>query len=229
MQDAANLLLGTVIFVALVTLSALILLRGKRRKNDDPQIDRRDTYQTDAEAVTDQQGKTSFLGKIFGIFRRNKTTVEPEAFAPELTQTLEALEAISEIQAAGEQEEEKFPELTRSTAEEEKFPELTRSSSEEELTEAEVNVFKGLIPTEESDGKPSAEAEESGESSDAEDGLFGSGDNSLLGAFKSVTVVDEVRKALLARVEPVELKDLAEEISSLTSRVKVYVPDDAES
>lgn len=221
MQDAANLLLGTVIFVALVTLSALILLRGKRRKNDNRQIDRRDTYQTDAEAVTDQQGKTSFLGKIFGIFRRNKTTVEPEAFVPELTQTLEALEAISEIQAAEEPEAEQ--------PKEEKFPELTRSSSEEELTEAEVDVFKGLIPTEESDGKPAAEAGESGESSDAKDGLFGGGVDSLLGAFKSVTVVDEVRKAFLARVEPVDLKDLAEEISSLTSRVKVYVPDDAES
>ena len=219
MQDVANLLLGTVIILALVALSALILLRGKRRKNDNRQIDRRDTYQPGAEAVTDQQEKTSFLGKIFGIFRRKKTAMEPEPFGAELTQTLEALEAISEIQAAGEEKPKE---------EQDKFPELTRSSAEEELTEAEADVFKGLITTEESDGQPSAEAGESGESGDAEDGLFGGGDDSLLGAFKSVTAVDEVREALLARVGKVELQDLAEEISSLTRRVKVYVPDDAE-
>lgn len=147
MQDAAKLLLGTVIIVALVTLSALILLRGKRRKSNNLQIDRREMFQPGAEAVIDQQGKTSFLGKILGIFRRNKTDAEPEAFAPELTQTLEALEAKSEIQAAGEQEEKKFPELTS-------------SSVEEELTEAEANVFKGLITTEESDGQPSTEDED---------------------------------------------------------------------
>ena len=67
-----------------------------------------------------------------------------------------------------------------------------------------------------------------GESSNFEDGLFGSGDDSLLSAFKAATVVDEVREALLARVGHVDIKELSEEIHSLASRVKVYLPDDVD-
>ncbi len=132
-----------------------------------------------------------------------------------MTQTLETLEAISEIQASSEPEEEKFPELTR-------------SSSDEELTEAEANVFKGLISTEESGGQPATEDGESGESINFEDGLFGSWYYSLLSAFKAATVIDEVREALLARVGHVDIKELSEEIHSLASRVKVYLPDDVD-
>ncbi len=101
MLDAANLLIGTVIIIALVTLSALILLRGKQRNKNNVQIDRREIYEPGAEPITERNGKFAFLGKIIGIFRRNNTNVEPEASGSELTQTLEALEAISKIQASG--------------------------------------------------------------------------------------------------------------------------------
>ena len=215
MHDAANLLLGTVIIIALVTLSALVLLRGKRRDKNSAQIDRREMFQPAAQPVTERKGKFSFLGNIFRIFRRNKTIVEPEAFGSELTQTLEALEAISKIQASGGKDGEKFPELTR-------------SSGEEELTEVEANVFKGLIGSEES-GETSATGDEDlEESGNVEDRLFGGHDNSLLSAFKTTTAVDEVREALLARVGKVDIQELSEEINSLTRRVKAYVPDDAD-
>ncbi len=216
MQDATNLLLGTVIIIALVTLSALILLRGKRRDKNSAQIDRRELFPPAAQPVTERKGKFSFLGNIFRIFRRNRTNVEPEAFGSELTQTLEALEAISKIQASGGKDGEKFPELTR-------------SSGEEELTEAEANVFKGLMGPEESSEISATGDGYSEESGNVEDGIFGGGDHSLLDAFKTTTAVDEVREALLARVGKVDIQELSEEINSLTRRVKVYVPDDVES
>ena len=212
MQDAANILLGIVIIFALVTLSALILLRGRARRKNNVQIDRRDTFQSAPEPATERQGKSGFLGKIFGIFRRKKAEIEAETWAPELTATLEALEANSDIET--------------SSNEEEKFPELIRGDEDTELTEAEVEAFTAVT-------NPADSAEETvtGEdpSEESGDGLFGSGDDSLLGAFKAETAVDAVREALLARVGAVELKDLADEISSLTSRVKVYVPENPDS
>ena len=215
-QEAANLLLGTVIIFALITLSALILLRGKRRRNTNLQIDRRDTFQPGAEPTTERKGKFDFLGKIFGIFRRKKTDIAQEAVGPQLTETLEALEAISDIETSGDEERSKFPELTRGDA-------------DEELTEAEAEAFRALTNPGESEEGTAARDDPSEDSVESTHGIFGGRDDSLLGAFKAATVVDEVREALLARVGAVELKDLAEEISSLTARVKVYVPENPDS
>lgn len=213
MQDAANILLGIVIIFALVTLSALILLRGRARRKNTVQVDRRDTFQPPVEPATARTGKFAFLGKIFGMFRRKKSEAEAETLRPELTETLEALEAISAIETTGDQEEPKFPELTQ-------------SSSEEELTAAEVEVFTAFTNPEGSTDESETSDNPSEESGD---GIFGGGDDSLQGAFKAETVVDNVREALLARVGTVELKDLADEISTLTSRVKAYVPENPDS
>ena len=243
MQDSANLLLGIVIFAAALTLIALFVVRSKQRKKDNSQIDRREMFQPTVEPATERKQIFAFLAKIFAMLRRKKTDLEPEASGPELTQTLEALEAISEIENSGNEEatsetgdsgnEEAASETGDSSNEEEaKFPELIRTSSEEELTKAEADVFKGLGSPEES-GETSATEDggsgESSESGNAVGALFGGGDGSLAGAFKSVKEVDEVREALLARVGAVDLGKLSEEIKSLTSRVKEYIPDEVEA
>lgn len=223
MQESANLLLGIVMVVAVLTLVALFVVRSKQRKKDNVQIDRREMFPPATEPVTEGNGKFAFLRKIFMIFRRKKTDVEPEASGPEMTQTLDALEAISENENSGSGEATSEIESS-GNEEDDRFPELTRTTAEEDLTKAEADVFKGLAGE-----TPATGDENSGESGNAVGGLFGGGADSMGGAFTVKKEVDEVRMALLSRVGAVDIGELSDEIKSLTLLVKEYVPDEVEA
>ena len=158
MQDAANLLIGIIIIFSLVALSGLILLRSRRSRNTGGQIDRQDVSQPPSEPATEQEGKFAFLGRIFGLFRRKKAATEAEEWGPQVTEALEAMEAISSIETPGDQGESDLLDAAS-------------TSADEELSEAEAEVFMGITNPDGSDeGLATGEggSEDSGEPADGE-------------------------------------------------------------
>ena len=235
MENAANLLLGTVLIFSLVALSALVLLRGKRRRNPISRPGGFDANQLGVPAAPVQTERTGLFGRLFGIFRRGKKG--EQSLMPGGVSALTDFGAMPGGDPAQSSEGGPVaaPEnLVGGTLPEDQEALLAgvRSDSSEELTSAEADAFRALTseePAASTDGQPSGE---DGSPSDSdEDKVFETLtlDNTLEGAFKTARIVDTKREALLARVPSVDSQDLIEEIKELATRIKVYVPDEPPS
>lgn len=232
MENAANLLLGTVLIFSLIALSALILLRGKRRRRP---ASRPDLNARGEPAAPAQTKRTGLFSKLFGIFRRGnrrQQSLMPTGDSPltdfadmpavDPAPSSEAVPvAASENLVAGALPEEQEALLA-----------AVRTDSSEELTIAEADAFRALSGEQaDAGGQSSSEDGSPSEPETDEDKVFETQtlDNTLAGAFKVARIVDTKREALLARVPSVDSQDLIEAIRDLTTRVKVYVPAEPNS
>ena len=229
MEDAANLLLGTVLIISLVALSALVLFRGKQRRNLRSRPGAWDAYRPGEPTAPVQTERTGFFGRLFGIFRRGKKREQSSmpGAAPgaqpggDLAQFSEgSLVASPENLVGGTLPEDQEALLA-----------AVRSDSSEELTTAEADAFRALTGEEPAEGESDNEDGSPPDSDSDEDKVFETQtlDDSLAGAFKTARIVDTKREALLARVPSVESQDLVEEIKDLATRIKVYIPDEPAS
>jgi len=235
LDNAANLLLGTVLIFSLVALSALVLLRGKRRRNPRSRPGASDTWRPDGTAAPVQTERTGLFGRLFGIFRRGKKgeqSLLPGGVsaladfgampAGDPTQSAEGGPVVAPESLVGGALPEDQEELLAGV----------KADASEELTSSEADAFRALTgeePAANTDGQPGGE---DGIPSDSdEDKVFETLtlDNTLEGAFKTARIVDTKREVLLARVPSVDSQDLIEEIKELATRIKVYVPDEPAS
>ena len=243
MENAANLLLGAVLIIALVALSALVLLRSKRRRN---------VISQPGEPAAPTQ--TGLLGRLSGILRRGKKGAQSwmPGGGSALTDFGAMPGAAPGAQPGGDPAQ--FSEggllappesLAGGTLPEDREALLgaLASDSSEELTTAEADAFRALTGeapaaaanAEDSDGQSNNEAgspsDTGSDTGSDEDKVFGTStlDDALAGAFKTARIVDTKREALVARVPSVEIQDLADEIKSLATRIKVYIPDEPAS
>ena len=204
MENAANLLLGAVLIISLVALSALVLLRGKRRGNV--------SNRPGEPAAPVPTERTGLFARLFGIFRRGKKG-EQSPMPIDLAQFAEAGLVASPESLVGVM----LPE------DQEALLAAVKSDSTQELTSDEAAAFRAV------GGQSDNEDGSSSDSNSDEDKVSETLGDAFEEAFKTARIVDTRRKTLLARVPSVQVQDLAEEIKSLTTRIKVYVPDEPPS
>ena len=228
MENVANLLLGTVLIFSLVALSALVLMRGKRRRKLGSRPAPMDANRPGGPADPVQTERTGLFGRVFEIFRRGKKgeqSLMPGGVSA-LTDfgniPVEDPAQISEGGLAGE---------TLSQDQDALLAGVTPETAEQ-LTTAEADAFRALTGGEAAEGADGQSGNEDGSPSDSDgDKAFDTMtlDNTLEGAFKTARIVDTTREAFLARVPSVDSQDLVEEIKNLATRIKVYVPDEPAS
>ncbi|MCH8349218.1 MAG: hypothetical protein J4O03_00390 [Chloroflexi bacterium] len=228
MENVANLLLGTVLIFSLVALSALVLMRGKRRRKLGSRPAPMDANRPGGPADPVQTEGTGLFERVFGIFRRGKKGEQSlmpggvSALTDFGTIPVEDPAQISEGGLAGE---------TLSQDQDALLAAVT-TDAPEQLTTAEADAFRALTGGEAAEGADGQSGNEDGSPSDSDgDKAFDTMtlDNTLEGAFKTARIVDTKREALLARVPFVDSQDLVEEIKNLATRIKVYVPDEPAS
>lgn len=228
MENVANLLLGTVLIFSLVALSALVLMRGKRRRKLGSRLAPMDANRPGGPADPVQTEGTGLFERVFGIFRRGKKGEQSlmpggvSALTDFGTIPVEDPAQISEGGLAGE---------TLSQDQDALLAAVT-TDAPEQLTTAEADAFRALTGGEAAEGADGQSGNEDGSPSDSDgDKAFDTMtlDNTLEGAFKTARIVDTKREALLARVPFVDSQDLVEEIKNLATRIKVYVPDEPAS
>ncbi|MCH8279569.1 MAG: hypothetical protein IIC96_02700 [Chloroflexi bacterium] len=228
MENVANLLLGTVLIFSLVALSALVLMRGKRRRKLGSRPAPMDANRPGGPADPVQTEGTGLFERVFGIFRRGKKGEQSlmpggvSALTDFGTIPVEDPAQISEGGLAGE---------TLSQDQDALLAAVTTDAAEQ-LTTAEADAFRALTGGEAAEGADGQSGNEDGSPSDSDgDKAFDTMtlDNTLEGAFKTARIVDTKREALLARVPSVDSQDLVEEIKNLATRIKVYVPDEPAS
>ena len=228
MENVANLLLGTVLIFSLVALSALVLMRGKRRRKLGSRPAPMDANRPGGPADPVQTEGTGLFERVFGIFRRSKKGEQSlmpggvSALTDFGTIPVEDPAQISEGGLAGE---------TLSQDQDALLAAVTTDAAEQ-LTTAEADAFRALTGGEAAEGADGQSGNEDGSPSDSDgDKAFDTMtlDNTLEGAFKTARIVDTTREALLARVPFVDSQDLVEEIKNLATRIKVYVPDEPAS
>ena len=228
MENVANLLLGTVLIFSLVALSALVLMRGKRRRKLGSRPAPMDANRPGGPADPVQTEGTGLFERVFGIFRRGKKGEQSlmpggvSALTDFGTIPVEDPAQISEGGLAGE---------TLSQDQDALLAAVTTDAAEQ-LTTAEADAFRALTGGEAEEGADGQSGNEDGSPSDSDgDKAFDTMtlDNTLEGAFKTARIVDTTREALLARVPFVDSQDLVEEIKNLATRIKVYVPDEPAS
>ncbi|MCI0877668.1 MAG: hypothetical protein J4N78_02185 [Chloroflexi bacterium] len=228
MENVANLLLGTVLIFSLVALSALVLMRGKRRRKLGSRPAPMDANRPGGPADPVQTEGTGLFERVFGIFRRGKKGEQSlmpggvSALTDFGTIPVEDPAQISEGGLAGE---------TLSQDQDALLAAVTTDAAEQ-LTTAEADAFRALTGGEAAEGADGQSGNEDGSPSDSDgDKAFDTMtlDNTLAGAFKTARIVDTKREALLARVPFVDSQDLVEEIKNLATRIKVYVPDEPAS
>ena len=228
MENVANLLLGTVLIFSLVALSALVLMRGKRRHKLGIRPAPMDANRPGGPADPVQTEGTGLFERVFGIFRRGKKGEQSlmpggvSALTDFGTIPVEDPAQISEGGLAGE---------TLSQDQDALLAAVT-TDAPEQLTTAEADAFRALTGGEAAEGADGQSGNEDGSPSDSDgDKAFDTMtlDNTLEGAFKTARIVDTKREALLARVPSVDSQNLIEEMKDLATRIKVYVPDEPAS
>ena len=239
MENAANLLLGTVLIIALVALSAMVLLRSKRRRN---------VISQPGEPAAPTQ--TGLLGRLSGILRRGKkgqqswmpgggSALTDFGAMPGAAPGAQPPEDPSQFSEGGLLASAERPAGGTLPEDQEALLAAMMPDSSEELTTAEADAFRALTGeapaaaanAEDSDGQSDNEAGSPSDTGSDEDKVFGTStlDDALAGAFKTARIVDTKREALVARVPSVEIQDLADEIKSLATRIKVYIPDEPDT
>jgi len=210
MESAANVFIGIVLILSLVSLSGLILMRRRQRSKLDSQANPWDTYQPGQGEAPTQSEKPGLLQRLTRPFGGGKS--DQQLLPQDLGQ---ALEALGDLPSTTPDSPPEAASVTTAEDDDGEYSEAGLGDDTGELTTAEAEAF--VVDTDDEESTDTTDVEdastetEDGESAD--EGL----DDSLLGAFKTDTVVETSFTRLVQRVEHVELQDLAEEIHALAA------------
>ena len=222
MEGAANVFIGIVLIFSLVSLSGLILMRRRQRSKLDSQANPWDTYQPGQGEAPTQSEKPGLLQRLTRPFGGGKS--DQQSLPQDLGQALEALGDLpSATPDATPDAPPEAASVTTAEGDDGGYSEAGLGDDTGDLTTAEAEAF--VVDTDDEESTDTTDVEDA--STEAEDGE--SADDvlggSLLGAFKTDTVVETSFTRLVQRVEPVELQDLAEEIHALAALFEEENPE----
>lgn len=210
MEGAANVFIGIVLILSLVFLAGLILMRRKQRSKLNSPANPWETSQPGQGEAPTQTEKPGLLQRLTRPFGGGKS--DEQVLPQDLGQ---ALEALGDLPSATPDAPPEAASVTTAEVDDGGYSEAGLGDDTGELTTAEAEAF--VVDTDDEESADTTDVEdastetEDGESAD--EGL----DDSLMGAFKTDTVVETSFTKLVKRVEPVELQDLAEEIHALAA------------
>jgi len=229
MEGAANVFIGIVLIFSLVSLGGLILLRRRQRGKPDSQANPWETLQPGQGEDPTQRERPGLLQRLTRRFGGRKTDEQTQP--QDLGQALQDLGDLPD--ATPDAPPDAIPNpptdaasVTAAVGDDEEYSEASLGDTEE-LTKTEAEAFRIANDAEESTDTTGAEDASPEDSTETEDGESGDEalDGSLLGAFKTDTVVETSFTRLVQRVEPVELQDLAEEIHALAALFEQESPE----
>ena len=218
MEGAANVFIGIVLILSLVFLAGLILLRRKQRSKQNSQANPWEMSQPGQGEAPTQTEKPGLLQRLTRPFGGGKSD---QQFLPQ--DLGQALEALGDLPSATPDAPPEAASVTTAEVDDGGYSEAGLGDDTDELTTAEAEAF--VVDTDDEESTDTTDVEDaSTETEDGESADEGLGD-SLLGAFKTDTVVETSFTRLVQRVEHVELQDLAEEIHALAALFKEENPE----
>ena len=210
MEGAANVFIGIVLILSLVFLAGLILLRRKQRSKPNSPANPWEISQPGQSEDPTQAEKPGLLKRLTQRFGGGKS--DQQLLPQDLGQ---ALQALGDLPSETPDAPPEAASVTTAEDDDAGYSEAGSGGDTAELTRSEAEAF--VVDADDQESTDTTEVE--GASTETEDGESADEglDDSLMGAFKTDTVVETSFTRLVKRVEPVELQELAEEIHALAA------------